>query len=191
MNINVRLYGIGTYQMLRLKTIFILLTISLLAGCYELEKIWHYGTTKGVSLCIENNSDTSELLSESLVRTQCIKEHTKDLPYKHIGGSAYLRTDGNYLNVRISDGKNLYENFIITGFTLHGDVYDADGKAHESSQVLADVWIEPGKDLQGSGKLEFDFPVDDFDGTCAVEKDKRKSCSSWTMDSFRGLELRL
>ena len=177
--------------MFKLKTIFILLTISLLAGCYELEKIWHNGTTKGVSLCIENNSDTSELLSESLVRTQCIKEHTKDLPYKYMEGRAYVNANGEYLKINISDGKNLYENFVITEITLHGDVYDADGKQHESSQVDADLWIEPGKDLQGSVKLEFDFPIDDFNGTCGKEKGEKKSCTAWSMYSFRGLEIRL
>ena len=191
MNTNLRLCTIGTYQMFRLKTIFILLTISLLSGCYELEKIWHNGTTKGVSLCIENNSDTSELLSESLVRTQCIKEHTKDLPYKYMEGRAYVNANGEYLNINISDGKNLYENFVITEITLHGDVYDADGKLHESSQVDADLWIEPGKDLQGSVKLEFDFPIDDFNGTCGKEKGEKKSCTAWSMNSFRGLEIRL
>ena len=177
--------------MLRLKTVFILLTISLLAGCYELEKIWHKGTTKGVSLCIENNSDTSELLSETLVRSQCIKEHTKDLPFKYMDARAYVDANDKYLTVRISSGKNLYENFIITEITLDGDVYDADGKVHSSSQVDADVWIEPGKALKGSAKFEFDFPIDDFNGGCAEEKDERKSCSGWGIDSFRGLEIKL
>ena len=177
--------------MLRLKTVFILLTISLLAGCYELEKIWHKGTTKGVSLCIENNSDTSELLSEKLVRSQCIKEHTKNLPLKFMEARAYVDADGEYLNVRISSGKNLYENFLITEVTFGGEVYDADGKEHLSTEVDADVWIEPGKALQGSVKIEFDFPIDDFNGTCGEEKDERKSCSGWGIQSFRGLEIRL
>ena len=176
--------------MFKLKIIITLLAFSILSGCYELEKVWHQGTTKGVGLCIENNLDTSKLLSESLVRSQCIKEHTKDLPYKVMKARASVWINDKNVTVSISNGKNLYENYVITEISLSANIYDSDGKLHTVSEEVENVWIEPSDFLSGRATIEFDFSLSDYDTFCS-DLDQKKSCKSWNLASMRGVEIKL
>ena len=176
--------------MFKFKIIITLLAFSILSGCYELQKVWHQGTTKGVGLCIENNLDTSKLLSESLVRSQCIKEHTKDLPYKFMKAKAYVWVNDKDVTVSISDGENLYENYVITEITLNAKIYDVDGKLHTITEEVENVWIEPNDNLSGSATMEFDFSLSDYNTFCS-DLDQNKSCKSWNLASMRGVEIKL
>ena len=105
--------------MLRSKINLSVLLCILLSACYPVEKVFYHGTVKGVGLCIENNIQTSELLSKDLVEKQCIKQFSKTLDYKWMGATARVEVSGDdSIFLSITDGKNLYESAVITEMEL-------------------------------------------------------------------------
>ena len=161
----------------------------LLSGCYEIEKLWHDGTVKGVSLCIEHYTDMSDLLSESYIRSKCIKEHSKILPNQNSKLQARIEVKNDFVKVALIGGNNEFDKFVITGINLLVVLWDKNGKPHSDTGYL-DSWIEPSKPLEGSLQINFKFPDEEYIGSCKKISDQ-KSCINFEVLNLIGVETSL
>ena len=136
-----------------------ILLLFILSGCWLEDKEEKYkGTVKGVSICIEKNEKQSNLVSETLIKQQCIRQHERVTYFSDQKslGSAQFKLDSMYVNASVL--YNLFEDKIITAVKLSGVYYDAMGERHESSGEWSEsLWIEPKQTVETSVSI---FPPD-------------------------------
>jgi len=181
-------------QRILLKSVSILIVLFLmisLTGCDEIKKIIYKGTVKGVNLCIKQNSSLP--LQEYLIKRKCEKEHQSVLKFKQLDAAADIVILDNGTGwISITNGTNLYYNYVITELLVDIIVYDAGGKLHVKPTNIV-TWVEPLKDLLGSNRIrKIDLPAntssDEINEKYCSEKIK-KSCKNWSIKRITGIKM--
>ena len=175
-----------------LRTSCILALTLLLSGCYEVKKIFHKGTVKGVSLCIEQNNST--LLSAELIKQRCIKEHAVRNQATNASVRAKLlwanaASDIAYLE--LARGVNETSDFVITAVAVTMTFYDEEGNPY-SNKGFVRTWAEPSGFIEGSIKIKnFGLPpalkTEDINVTNCDPKTIEVSCRAWSVIGYLGL----
>lgn len=165
----------------------LLIMFPLLSGCYELKKIWLNGTVKGVASCINHLSQSAGLLSESLIKRECVEENENNVPYEYFEASAWTTTNEDSVTINLSGGQNTIEDYVLSTLRVKAILYDAEGKMW-SGIGLAKVWIEPYSTISGTANVQFEFPKQEYSSWCS-ETSEKKSCKSWALIDFKGVRV--
>jgi len=187
------------------KFLNLLITLTLiisLTGCYQLTKIIHKGTAKGVILCIEHNS--SSILSEELVKRKCIKENQteivsrsmnekKDLEamsyMKSLGIKGSIWLDNKSAKIFLNEGTNSDYDYILTELKVRLIIKDENGKRYLRDDTI-DIWVEPSKQIEGRIAISFSKSVNRAEINNKYCGDSTiKTCKSWGVISVLGIKI--
>lgn len=178
-----------------------ILLLFILSGCWLEDKEEKYkGTVKGVSICIEKNETQSSLVSEDLIKKQCIRKHEHHIPIArnlNADTRSSINFDSEYVKLNVSGLDTLFEEYVITSIELSGRFYDRLEKEHINSEWVNGLWIEPNtSDLKVSVKMPHNhtFASDIFPSrfcSKSVGVEKTKFCKSWSIRNYKGLSITL
>ncbi len=148
------------------------------------------GTTKGAVMCIEKNKQQSELISEKLVKNQCVKKH--EIEIDHIlNAVAKVYIHKSRITVSGIDGKNTYDDKIITSMSIKVTLYDEEGIQYSGVSFINNLWVLPNTSFHNlKVDLYFDYNKEDYYyDWCSNKKDNNTACKEWGIESLRGLEV--
>ena len=168
------------------------LTITLfLFGCnFTDPEKKYFGTVEGVSICIEKNAKQSELVSQDLMKQQCIAKHEVPKPYLYgVKNTASIKV-GEDKWTADADLYNNFNDFVITFVEIQVTYVDKDGQFFSNSGVVENIWLEPlraksvGLKLSATGPK---YPITEK-GYCSKQV-KKILCKEWSIIRYKGLNI--
>lgn len=170
---------------------FLFVASVLVSACLPDEEKQNHGTVLGVTACINKNSNQSELISETLVKEQCINKHEQILNLifnqENLASVDVKETE---IIVYASTLVNNFDDVVITSVELAGCYNDANGEEKCKSKWLHDIWVEPNKVFSGTVKIPYDYKGPKIELWCSNLEDK-KNCKSWSILRAKGLKIKL
>ena len=155
------------------------------------------GTVNAVVNCVKKNSDQKSIISEEIIKNQCVKEHQKYKPYVYKRGNraALVRIKNGYsfTNYQI---KNPFDDFMVSGIETYVTFYDGNGKKYMQSVMTENLWVAP-KELVKMGDINFYFDntIDVFPSKYCnrieVKEKKQKDCMEWGIHGWKVLEIKM
>tara|TARA_B100000768_G_C11023346_1_gene267032 strand:- start:4 stop:582 length:579 start_codon:yes stop_codon:yes gene_type:complete len=183
------------------KSVSIVIALTLivsLAGCYQIEKLFHAGTLKGTDLCIKHN--TSSVVSDDVIKRKCIKENQTD--HDGVIGMAfnadvYFNPDSGVSHswIKIKESRNVFDDIIITELLVSVTIFDSKGKKYLFKDTI-DTWAEPSKLIKGQKAIfaqNKDLPeaseADVINKGRGCDSNQKYSCIDWNILQVRGIKI--
>lgn len=166
-------------------------SLLLLNACVLDDEKQNHGTVLGVTACISKNMEQSKLISETLVKQQCINKHEQILNKRYDPRNrANVYIEDDQMVVSASTLVNNFDDIVITSIELSGCYRDVNGKENCKSKWVHDIWAEPNKFFSGTVKVQYDYKGATIDAWCTKLEDK-KNCKGWDILRYKGLKIKL
>lgn len=182
-----------------IKLSLLITSLVLVGACLPDDEKQNQGTVLGVTACISKNSQQSELVSETLIKQQCINKHEQILNYNDQRNikrqydrqnAASVDVEGDQLIVYASTLWNNFDDIVITSIELSGCYRDGNGKKNCKSKWVHDLWVEPNNSFSGNVRVPYDYTGPKIETWCS-KLEVKKNCKGWQIPRYKGLRIKL
>ena len=162
------------------------------SGCLPDDEERQKGSVNAVSICIEKNQRSSELVSKELIKNQCIEKHATFRPIFYSPNSqAYVSFDDDEVLIEVSDFENPFSNFVITSIKFWGGYRDSAGEEITATKWKTGLWVEPKAAAKPVVKITLPSEPESTISAWCNDIEEKKNCKMWNHSEIKGLEIRL
>lgn len=191
------LFGMQFEKWYAFRALFLISVLLALSGCYQLDKVFHKGSVRAFASCLEDRSDLVGVLSEAIIRADCIDENQESLPrsfVSRVGGRLGMLLVNQNTELRVTSFSltNIPDNYVVTQIALDFYLYNADGERFIIGQSRRE-WIEGPTDIFTSERWNVSLPSSLYfsEGTNFIgcsNADVKINCFEWNILNLKGLK---